>query len=371
MAITLGTKWYMPIDLGISEAYQRKTGQQVGDYNPRQWVQNTGLDYTGATERANTLAQGGSILGTQNTSGPGGAYPIAEGRPATTNNVPTAPTGDVNNPPRDNGPSLQDQISGAYSGYISALDQQLNELGGFQNQQNQYINDQAALSQQQLGSARDRNVASLDKSATEATKNKATTLRDVQQDLTNALQAGQVYLGGIGAGSSSAVGRLSGALAKAANRRTTDVSNQFQGIMSDIDLQKQNLQSVYDDQVNQLQQWKNTEINNIANWVQQQRNSLIDRRGQVDMQKNLEVINQAQQALAQLDAQSAQFNSQLQQWAADKSNSISQYVNQIQQLGQYDVPGYTYDQLSGQFQANRGPTMARFFGSGDDEQQRL
>jgi len=274
------------------------------------------------------------------------------------------------------GPSEQDlmnqKINDAYGGYISSLDQQLNDLGGYQNTQNQYINDQTALSQNQLDINKTNSLNQLQGYEGEATANKAKTLRDVQQDLVNALQAGQVYLGGMGAGSSSAVGRMSGALAKGANQRYTDVNNQFAGIKNDINMQRSNLQGVYDTEASKLTQWKNEQINSIATWVQQQRSALTDRKGQVDMQKNLEVIQMAQDALAQVDQQQTTFNQQLQQWAADKSTSLDQYVQQMQGMGQYNVPGYTYDPMSGNFQSNaRGDIVRKYYGSGNDEERQV
>jgi hypothetical protein len=339
-----------------------------------------------------TYYQDGTIVYQANPSG--GYYPIMSASPGTYQPLPTigysaapssggdvlgastttsTPTQTTQQEPTQSGPSPEQQaIDNAYSGYISSLDQQLNDLGGYQNTQNQYINDQTALSQNQLDINKTNSLNQLQGYEGEATANKAKTLRDVQQDLINALQAGQVYLGGMGAGSSSAVGRMSGALAKGANQRYTDVNNQFAKIKNDINMQRSNLQSVYDTEVSKLQQWKNEQINNIATWVQQQRSALTDRRGQVDMQKNLEVIQMAQDALAQVDQQQSAFNQQLQQWVADKSTSLNQYVQQMQGLGQYNVPGYTYDPMSGNFQSNaRGDIIRRYYGSGNDEEQRV
>jgi hypothetical protein len=60
MAITKGTKWYMPIDFGISEAYQRKTGKQIGDYNPAQNPGQNAFDNSG-TQNLQTIQTGGTI----------------------------------------------------------------------------------------------------------------------------------------------------------------------------------------------------------------------------------------------------------------------------------------------------------------------
>ena len=304
-----------------------------------------------------------STISAQNLTQPAGGDSNGGSSGGGTNTAPSS------SEPVNQGPSEADLIREAYGGYTASLDDQFNQLSSFESQQRGYVEDQAGELGRQLTNARDRNVAGLDQSAVTANQNKAKTLRDVQQDLINALQAGQVYLGGMGAGSSSAVDRLSGALGKAANRRTTDVSNQFQGIMSDIDLQKQNLQSIYDDQQSQLNQWKNSQINNIATWIQQQRQSIMNTKGQVDAQMNMQILDAARQQLAQVDQQTAALNNNLQNWVAQKSNSIDQYVSQIQQLGQYDIPGYTYDQFSGQFRSNTPGIAARYFGTGQDDER--
>lgn len=340
-----GTLFGGPIDFSKSLQNYAAAGR------PQVLGAETIQNYPGVTPYGDTRQIQGPTnqIQTAANQGPGVASPISQPQPTyqapqTLQQQPTQPT--------------QDPMAD----YFKSLDDQIGQLGTYQSQQEGYVNDQYNSMVNQANTGKTTNLNQLAQSEKEATGEKTSTLRDIQQDLINSMRAGQVYLGGMGAGSSSAVGRMSGALAKAANKRTTDVSNQYGKIMNDINMQKSNIQSVYDDQLNQLSQWKAQQLQSISSWIQQQQQSLGG-------MKTKAAYDQGMQALASLDAQVSNWQSMLQQWALQKSNSVQEAVNNLNTLGQYQVPNMTYNQMSfNPYQQTTG-TQRLYGGSSTDEKK--
>lgn len=260
----------------------------------------------------------------------------------------------------------------AYGDYLSKLDELAGLLPGQAQGQRDFIGQQFDIQSQGISDAEAANLAKIDTSRNEATQRKAVTLRDVASDLTNALQAGNVFLGNLGASDSSATGRLGGALAKSANRRRTDVLNQFNDAMGQLDQKELEVQQVAQDQLRELQTWKSSALQQVQDWLNQQQSQIAGMRTEDARQVWNEARQTALNQLAQIDSQSASFMSGLQEWALSRSENINQLKTNLNQISQFQQPNYTYDAFANPQTATGSDSGAVDVGYGsslEDQQQ--
>lgn len=207
---------------------------------------------------------------------------------------------------------VRNDISSSWDNYLNSL----NDTSG-------YLNDQQSA---QLKVA----DSQLQQGINTANTQKAQSLKDIANTTRNAFQAGNNYLGSLGAGDSSAANQYSFAINQQANKQTGNL-NDF--VSSKI----QDLQSQHDQQVNQ-----------IAQWFSQQQQALKQQIAQGALSKGQDLANlskgildQAIQATNQLKQNTqGQYNA-LVQWAAGNSANLGQLQQNIagipQAMGQLQL----------------------------------
>jgi hypothetical protein len=182
------------------------------------------------------------------------------------------------------------EISSAWDGYISSLDQQ-----------GQYIDQQTSA---QRGIA--DNTYNQNNSEIEAGRTRS--LKDLQSTARNALAAGNNYLGSLGAGDSSANAMYNYAINKDQLKQVGNLDTFVMG-------QKQKLKTDYDNQVLGIQ-----------NWFSQQQQALQQAKSQGTLQKGLDLaslskdlLNNALQAVAQAKADAVNRQNLLLEWAVNNT----------------------------------------------------
>jgi hypothetical protein len=168
MAITLGTKWYMPIDFGITEEIQKKTGTQIGDYNPRQWIQAPRIgeesiqNYPGVQP-----AFGGEIQGPASRSQVLGATTSGDSSGGSSSNQQK----DGSQSDGDSRPSARDLELDAIRARLDMVRQQANQQRSRAAQDRDYIVNQADTRFPELiNRAESRRTSALGELGTEETK---------------------------------------------------------------------------------------------------------------------------------------------------------------------------------------------------------
>lgn len=207
---------------------------------------------------------------------------------------------------------VRNQISGAWDSYLNSL----NDTSG-------YLNDQKGAQQGIADSQYNQGVNTIN-------DQKASSLKDIANTTRNAFQAGNNYLGSLGAGDSSAANQYSFAINQQANKQTGDVNN-F------VNTQLQQLQQTHDQQVNQIAQW-------FAGKQQELKQQIAQgglQKGQDLANLSKGILDQAMQATNALKANTQnQYNSLL-SWAANNSSNIGQLQQNIaaipQAMGQLNL----------------------------------
>lgn len=203
----------------------------------------------------------------------------------------------------------------------SAWDKYLSDLQGTAG----YLNDQQTAQ---------NNIADtqLQQGITTANQQKAKSLQDIANTTRNAFQAGNNYLGSLGAGDSSAANQYTFAINQEANKQTGDLNNFVQG------------------QIGQLQSQHDTQINQIAQWFSQKQQELKQMIAQGGLQKGQDLANlskglldQAIQASNAVKANTQNQYNALVSWAANNSTNLGQLQSNIagipQAMGQLNIQG--------------------------------
>jgi len=245
-------------------------------------------------------------------------------------------------------------INSQFDSYFSDLDRRIGGLPQEQQSNESQVGNLFNSTQGTINTERDRSTGQLDSAGQRVTGNKLSTLRDLESNLRNAFLAGNTYLGGIGAGSSSAGGMLSFALTKQANRERAGVQKQSNQQYADIDLRKNEVINTASNEVNKLTEWKNNEMLKVGDYIRQKKDQLqsLVSQGQMDKAQalqalNTEVFGMAQQRLAQLDQQVVSWNQGIQQWALSRTAQLDDYKIASGKLSNYNPTDLVRQELSG------------------------
>jgi hypothetical protein len=168
------------------------------------------------------------------------------------------------------------------------------------------------------------------------------------------MQAGNTYLGGRGAGDSSAVNQYAYALTKLGSQQRGDVTSQTNSIMNDINDRESRLAGVYTQEKNRLNTERDSAVQDIASWFADSQNQIRQARatGELNKSQDLQSLtqnlyNQALQQLAYIQNTVSQKQSQLETWALNNSKSLAQAKQNLAGIANFVAPTQTYQQISG------------------------
>src|SRR4030042_6638110 len=240
-------------------------GNMLGlpEWNISEWinpVKTAKADYTppqddiyGEQSLAQSTNPTSQVLGLQSPTG---------GEPVPTSGEPTGGT---------SGPSYEDMmrqsIEGGYNNYFNELDNMLN--GGLTTQrtaQEGIANTSYNTNVTDLGLQRESNQADLNVQGQQTETNQVKTLKDISSNIRNLMNAGNTYLGRMGAGDSSAVNQYAYGLTKLGSQQRGDVQSQTASILSDIADRGSKLNNIYMQEKNRLAGERDTRIGQIADW---------------------------------------------------------------------------------------------------------
>lgn len=208
----------------------------------------------------------------------------------------------------------------------SSWDNYLASLGG----QETYLSDQRAAQEGQINTNYNQNLQTVNDQRTSS-------LRDIQNTARNAFQAGNSYLGALGAADSSAANMYSYAV----NRQT----------------QKQvgNLDNFVSGQLNTLKNQKDTQFFQVSQWFAQQQAALRQQlaQGQFNKEQDIRSLSKGilDQALAwsnQIQTNTMNQQNALLTWAANNSSNFAALNQNIQNVSSLFKPGQV--SLTGQLE---------------------
>jgi hypothetical protein len=263
--------------------------------------------------------------------------PVGSVLDTSTSSQPVNPPTNQTQQPTGN----EQQSVDPYAQVWSYLDQLAGNLPQWEQQLKSDIENIVSAQQQEVETAKQGQLSKFPTYEEQVRQNQATTLRQLAEDINKALQAGQLYLSGRGAGSSSAADMYSFALAQEANKRRAGVLMQTNQLMNELNLKKAEIENQAQQQLNAINTWKAEQMANIARDFQARKEQLAYTQANMSQQEANYWINR----LSQLESEAKSWNQAIQNWALNRIAQLDNYKAQLGQLGSFSAPQLTYQEL--------------------------
>jgi hypothetical protein len=273
--------------------------------------------------------------------------------------------------------SMRNQIGSGYDSYFSQLDAMIGGLSDRRTAQEGIANTSYNTNLTDLGLQKESNQADLNAQGVKTEQNQVKTLKDISSNIRNLMNAGNTYLGSMGAGDSSAVNQYAYGLTKLGSQQRGDVQTQTAQILSDIADRGSKLNNVYMQEKNRLAGEKDTAIQQIAADFSDAQIQLQQAKanGQLAKSQDLQTLttnlyNTAVKKLTDIDNAFKTRTSQLETWAMNNSTNLSQLKQNMASIGAFQAPKQTTSQISGTPQVDsRGNISLPYGGSGTSTEE--
>lgn len=266
----------------------------------------------------------------QQTSGPGGSFPLSQPRPqiqgiTTTNPATPAPATQA---PQQSGPSEGDIYLNWLKSQYDAQNASIDQMGSGIESQRTSMEQMANNNWQQTANTLGQQYST---NQTDLKDYQSKSLADISSNLKNLWEQGGRLLGSRGATDSSAANMYNYALGKLGSQQRGD-------IMQDVSKRLTNLKSVYDTNMKNLELEKNNNLQQIAQWYGDAVNQVRGMKSQLQGQVSEQALNVAMQMLGQVQDRTAQQRSILDQWAASTAQSLPQLTKMLNANSQNLAP---------------------------------
>jgi hypothetical protein len=278
---------------------------------------------------------------------------------------------------------MRGQINSGYDSYFNSLDQQLGFLPGQQTNLQNQANNWATGQISDLVSGTDQQKNDLAGQIGVAEQGQVKTLKDVSSNIRNLMNAGNTYLGSMGAGDSSAVNQYAYGLTKLGSQQRGDVQAQTKTIIDNIQGRIAKVGNILTQEKNRIQSELGNKMNDIATWFQDAQNQIVGLKGQAGMNKSRDlqalstnIYNQAIQMATQFQQDARNRAGMVEEWALNSSTSAKQALAKAQEYASYMAPQQQAGQISGSANfAPQGTAINNYRGGGiqglTEEQKRL
>jgi hypothetical protein len=251
--------------------------------------------------------------------------------------------------------ALRSSIDSGFNDIFGQLDKQAGLLPGWQQQDEQSLNDTYSQNTAGLNDSLSNANKSIDLSKQQVQTGVNKSVSDIQNNLRSLLKSTLGQVGAVGAGSSSVASQtLPYAFSKMYAQQRGNIQGQANSQFVDLDKKALDVQSTFNAQKMQLDQQEQqnmqavrdkyhgllTEISNARVQATGQRAQALS-----NLQANL--LQQAQSQLASIQQEAANNRQMVQQWALQRASSLQQAQQTMGQSAQYTPQQLQYQQLQG------------------------
>ena len=265
----------------------------------------------------------------------------------TSRPAPSGGTGSTGGSAASSGPS-QAQLNDLYNSGAAGINRQYDQInasldaqaGYLPEQQNNLTNQVNTLYSGQLNDINSARAGANDalKASTDQVNNQeAQATQLLGQNISDAMDAGNAKLGGMGASDSSGADLYKYALTKLASQSRGQIVNQANQLLTQIGLKAADVKRTYDQQTNDLNTWKANQTQKIVQWATDNYNQLQQQKMQANAARQQDLTNlqmqlkaQAMQALQNVQSSYQTYQSAYDNWMTQHANSLSSMANTVQ-----------------------------------------
>lgn len=290
----------------------------------------------------------GSVLGTSSGgySTAGYAQPVQSGQYQGTGQQQT-------NLINDYSKQQEGLINNQYSGYRSYLDNLIGTLPQEQQALEGQVGGQYDSQLADITTGQKNALTDTGRARTQTQENKASSFRDLEENLRNSLYGANQYLGVMGASNSSGANRYAYALTKANNKERAGINKQANASLADIQVREEKINNTAQSEVQKLNNWKSNQLLEVSKFINDKKSELQQRiaQGEVDRgtalrELNASVFPAAMQRLQQIDSEVKGYRDTILKFAMDNLSSINSAKSQLGQLSSVAAPEFVANQLN-------------------------
>lgn len=223
-------------------------------------------------------------------------------------------------------------ITNSYGGVFENLDAQLAGLPGLQESAQGDINTAVEGQRAGIESGRQRSLQGLDQSEEGIRTQTKGNLRNLAEDVRNQLKAAGQYIGGLGAGDSSASGIAAGAVGKYGLKQRGMQLEQEQQLVQQINNQRLQVDQIANEEMQKVESQKQLQLSQIAREFQGIMQDLQNRKANASFQEQQQltqaeqdIVMQLEDRLGGLDSEVRQYQQNVQVWNQQRQAELQDY----------------------------------------------
>jgi 2C-methyl-D-erythritol 2,4-cyclodiphosphate synthase len=236
--------------------------------------------------------------------------------------------------------ALISQINSMADSSLSALNPQLDA-------QNAIANNNYTQGVSDLTAQGDTGLNALNLQGQQVDQNQVKTLYDLNENMRNMFQSGSNYLGTRGAGDSTAANEYAYALTKMGNKNRGNVMSQTADLHQQINNKISDLQSQVMQGKQQLETSKNNALQGIAQWFASAQDQIRATKGQNIVQLGQQALNNAMNAINQVNANNQAQQNSLMSWAENNATTIAGLKSNLAQVAPFSLTMPTAGTITG------------------------
>lgn len=248
----------------------------------------------------------------------------------------------------------RNQINSGYDNYFRELDGLYGNLDPQRQSQEGVATNNFNQSMSDINASQQQNQALLNKQRQTTEQGRAKNLRELTENLANQYQAGQVYLGSMGAGDSSAANQYSYALTKLGTKAQGNIQEQTNNILGNINDKEAQLAGIVTQEKSRLENEFNNQKLQIAQWFNEAQNQIRQMKasGELNKGKDLaalssQLLNYALGELSRVNDFTRQRQMQLETWAEQNRQRIASTNASLAALGSYNPAQPQFQGING------------------------
>ena len=245
-------------------------------------------------------------------------------------------------------------INQGYDSYFQSLDQMIGGVPNQQKGQEQIVNNSYNQGLTDINAQKESSMGDLATSRRKVGEQQVKSLTDIGDNIQNLFRTANTVLGIRGAGDSSAAGKAGYAITKMASKQRADVLSQTRSLEGDIADREAKVNNIVTQEISKLKTERDNNIIQVAQYFQDKLDGYLQAKAQGKLQKGMslaslstQLLQNAQQALMQADADYKNKNNTLMSWAASNSKTIGELKSNLAQLTTMGDPNIQTGQMQG------------------------
>ena len=225
-------------------------------------------------------------------------------------------------------------INQGYNDYFGQLDAMLGEGGPIKSQEaalTGMATAQGAEMQNTLEGQKTEGLVDLSTQQRQTDIGVAKNLQGLAEDVRNLMKTGQIRLGAMGAGDSSAANQYSYAIAKMGNQNRGAIMQQANELHAQIQDKEFKLKNVYNTESNNIKAQLQQKTYDITNWFASAQQKILDAKAAGTLARDQDIaalsrsaLDYARNQVLTLQAAATNRQSLLDQWAVNNSKTITE-----------------------------------------------